>query len=141
MFEIRNAIKADKDFWFTVDKHMSEEEFLLKVRDGRGYIICNGVTPIGVMRYNLFWDNTPFLNLLHIEEQHCEKGFGTRAMVFWEGKMRELGYKMVMTSTMVDDGALFFYQKLGYVQKGVITFDETPLKQPPEFILIKNLWS
>ncbi|MDR0653914.1 MAG: hypothetical protein LBG12_11520 [Synergistaceae bacterium] len=60
MVHIRYVSESDKPFWFTLDRHFSESEFALKVRDKRGYIISDGDTPIGIMRYNLFWDNTPF---------------------------------------------------------------------------------
>ncbi len=45
---IRYAVKADKDYWLTLDTHINEYEFLLKARDRRGYIICDGDIPIGV---------------------------------------------------------------------------------------------
>ena len=103
MLEIRYASEADKPFWFTLDKHLSEGEFTLKVRDRRGYTISDGGKPIGIMRYNLFWDNTPFLTLIYIEETEQRQGFGRQAMLHWEDEMRGLGYKMVMTSTQADE--------------------------------------
>ena len=139
MFEIRYATEVDTEFWFTLDKHMSEDEFLLKVRDRRGFIICDDSKPIGIMRYNLFWDNIPFLTLIHFDEAYWRKGFGSQAMQFWESKMRGLGYEMVMTSTQVDEQAQHFYRKLGYIEKGSLSFDNTPLEQPMEMFLLKNL--
>lgn len=139
MFEIRYVTEVDKEFWFSLDKHMSEEEFLLKVRDRRGFVICDGSYPIGVMRYNLFWDNIPFLTLIHFEEAYWRRGFGRQAIQFWENKMHEHGYEMVMTSTQVDEQAQHFYRKLGYIEKGSLSFDNTPLKQPMEIFLLKNL--
>lgn len=139
MFEIQYVTEADKKFWFTLDKHMSEDEFLLKVRDRRGFIVYDGNKPIGVMRYNLFWDNIPFLTLIHFDETYWGKGFGRQAMQFWENKMGELGYKMVMTSTQVDEQAQHFYRKLGYIEKGSLSFDNTVLEQPMEMFLLKNL--
>lgn len=139
MFTIRYVAETDKGFWFTLDKHMSESEFLLKVRDRRGFIICDNNKPIGVLRYNLFWDNLPFLTLIHLDEACRGKGFGRQAMQFWENQMRELGYKMVMTSTQVDEQAQHFYRKLGYIEKGSLSFDNTPLAQPLEMFLLKNL--
>ena len=139
MAEIRYAANADKVFWFTLDNHMSEDEFLLKVRDKRAYIISDDNKPIGVMRYNLFWDNTPFLTLIHFEDAYQGKGFGRQAMLAWEKEMRELGYKMVMTSTQVNEQAQHFYRKLGYVEKGCLSFDNTPLEQPMEMFLLKSL--
>jgi len=139
MFRIRYVTEADKEFWFTLDKHMGEDEFLLKVRDMRGFIICDNSKPIGVMRYNLFWDNIPFLTLIHFDEAYWRKGFGSQAMQFWEDKMRDLGYRVVITSTQVDEQAQHFYRKLGYIEKGSLSFDNTPLEQPMEMFLLKNL--
>lgn len=82
MFQIGYVSENDKSFWFSLDKHLSESEFELKVRDKRGYVISGDGKPVGIMRYNLFWDNTPFLTLIYIEESHQRKGFGRQA---WEG--------------------------------------------------------
>lgn len=138
-FNIRYVTEVDKSFWFTIDEHMSEAEFLLKVRDKRGYIISSGDNPFGVMRYNLFWDNLPFLTLIHLDKSYWGKGFGKQAMRFWEDEMLALGYKIVMTSTQVDEQAQHFYRKLGYVEKGSLCFDNTPLEQPLEMFLMKTL--
>ena len=60
-------------------------------------------------------------------------------MLFWENEMRKLGYKMVMTSTQVDEQAQHFYRKLGYVDRGSICLDNTPLAQPQEMLMLKVL--
>jgi len=139
MCNIRYASMTDKPYWFTLDTHLSESEFERKVRDKRGYIISEGCTPIGIMRYNLFWDNTPFLTLIHLEDSHHRKGFGTQTMRSWEAEMRTLGYKMLITSTRVDEDAQHFYRALGYKDKGALFLDHTPLEQPQELFLIKTL--
>lgn len=139
MFEIRYVTEADTKFWFTLDGHMSENELLLKIRDKRGYVICDGSKPVGIMRYNLFWDNSPFLTLIHLAKAYQGKGFGKKAMLYWENEMHELGYKMVMTSTQVDEQAQHFYRKLRYVEKGCLSFDNTPLEQPMEMFFLKNI--
>ena len=139
MLKIRYITDTDKAFWFTLDKHLREQEFELKVRDKRGYVISVDDSPIGVMRYNLFWDNTPFLTLIYIADAHQNKGYGRQAMLYWENEMRELGYKMVMTSTQVDEQAQHFYRKLGYKDRCSIFLDGTPFEQPQEMIMIKVL--
>ena len=139
MLRIRYASQSDEPFWFTLDTHISKSEFELKVRDKRVYIISDANRPVGIMRYNLFWDNTPFLTLIHIEESFCGKGLGRHAMLFWEDEMRGLGYKMVMTSTQVNEQAQHFYRKLGYVERGCLSLDNTPLEQPQEMFMIKVL--
>jgi GNAT superfamily N-acetyltransferase len=139
MFKVRYVSEADKPFWFSLDTHFSESEFELKVRDRRGYIISDDDTPVGIMRYNLFWDNIPFLTLIYIKEAFQAKGFGKRAMHFWEEEMHGLGYKMVMTSTRADEQAQHFYRKLGYIDRGCLILDGTPFVQPQEILMLKSL--
>ena len=135
MFTIKYASEEDKSFWFTLDGLISESEFELKIRDKRGYSISDNDVPIGIMRYNLFWDNTPFLTLIHLIEAYRRKGFGKQAMLFWENKMRELGYSVVMLSTRVDEGAQHFYRKLGYRDIGGVFLEN----MPQEMFMLKIL--
>ena len=139
MFEIRYANREDKSFWFTLDEHMSEDEFTLKIRDKRAYIISKSSKPVGLMRYNLLWDYIPFLTFIHFEKSYQRKGLGKKSMLLWEKEMRELGYKMVITSTRVDEQAQHFYRKLGYIEKGSLSFDNTPFEQPQEMFMLKIL--
>lgn len=139
MCEVRYATDSDIDFWVTLDKHIARDELLRKIRDRRGYIISDGGTPVGILRYNLFWDNTPFLTLLYLDEAYRGKGFGKYAMLYWENEMRSLGHALVMTSTQVDEQAQHFYRKLGYIDRGGISFDNTPSEQPMELIMLKIL--
>jgi GNAT superfamily N-acetyltransferase len=118
MFVVRYVTESDSAFWFSLDKHLGDSEFGLKVRDRRGYIILANDKPVGIMRYNLFWDNMPFLTLIYLQEPWRGQGFGQQAMMYWENEMRGQGYKMVMTSTQADEGAQHFYRKLGYQDRG-----------------------
>ncbi len=137
MFFIRSAAKSDKSFWYTLDQALPESEFELKIRDKRGYIISDDEMPAGVMRYNLIWDTVPFLTHIFIKEAYRGKGLGKKAMLYWENEMRALGYKLVMTSTQVDERAQHFYRKLGYMDRGGVFFDNTPMEQPQELFMIK----
>lgn len=139
LFKIRYLLENDKSFWFTLDEHLSEQEFELKVRDKRGYIISDENTPIGIMRYNLFWDNTPFLTLVYVCKSYQGKGYGKQALLYWENEMCGFGYKMVMTSTQVDEDAQHFYRKLGYKDRGCLVLDNTTFAQPQEMFMLKVL--
>jgi len=134
MFEIRYATEEDKPFWFTLDQHLSEKEFNTKVRNSQGYIISVNNQPIGILRYNLFWDNTPFVTLIKLQEAYHGKGFGSQVMNHWENEMQELGYKLVMTSTQSDEQAQHFYRKLGYVDSGCLLLNG----EPAEIFFVKR---
>lgn len=139
MREIRYVRETDRAFWFRLDKHLSATEFEKKLRDRQGYVICEDSVPKGILRWNLFWDNTPFCTLLYIDRPAQRQGFGSALMRFWEDDMKAQGYGMVMTSTQVDETAQHFYRKLGYRDCGGFVLDIPGYEQPMELILCKQL--
>ena len=139
MIEIRYIHLDDKEFWFSLDKHLSEPEFNNKVRDNRGYILLDDNKPVGLLRYNLFWDNTPFCNLIYINNECQGKGFGKLLIEYWENDMKSQGYGMLLTSTQVDESAQHFYRKLGYKDCGGFVIDIKGYEQPMELFLVKSI--
>ena len=136
---IRFVRQEDKLFWYSLDKHLPEGEFNKKVRDNQGYIIFVNDKPVGLLRYNLFWDNTPFCTMLFIEGQYQRQGFGRSLMEHWEKDMKSKGYEMVLTSTQVDEDAQHFYRKLGYKDCGGLTVDVPGYEQPMELFMVKRI--
>lgn len=139
MITIRYVTQGDKNFWFELDKHLAEAEFEKKVRDRQGYVLFDGDEPVGILRYNLFWDNTPFCTMLYIRHDRQKSGYGRSLMQFWEDDMRRLGYGMLFTSTQEDEEAQHFYRKLGYEDCGSLTITYPGFEQPPELLLSKAL--
>lgn len=136
---IRYVQEDDKEFWFKLDKHLSEAEYQKKIRDKMGYVLLENDIPIGLLRYNLFWDNTPFCTMLFIDWEYQHQGFGRKLMEYWEKDMKSLGYGMIMTSTQVDEEAQHFYRKMGYKDAGGLLIDLPGYEQPMEMFLIKAL--
>ena len=139
MVDIRYVQIEDKEFWYSLDKHLPETEFVNKVRDKRGYILLLDGVPIGLLRYNLFWDNTPFCTMLFIDRDCQGKGYGKKLMEFWENDMKLQGYGMLLTSTQVDEDSQHFYRKLGYKDCGGFVIDIPEYAQPMEMFLVKSI--
>lgn len=93
---------------------------------------------VGVLRYSLFWQTIPFLELLYIDESYRRRGYGTRMMANWEETMRTRGYRYVMTSTQADEDAWQFYEKLGYRKAGGFF---PPEQEAEEWMYVKPLES
>lgn len=136
---IRYVQENDREFWFKLDKHLSEAEFQKKIRDKMGYVLLENDIPIGLLRYNLFWDNTPFCTMLFIDWEYQHQGYGRKLMEYWEKDMKSSGYGMLMTSTQVDEEAQHFYRKMGYKDAGGLLIDLPGYEQPMEMFLIKAL--
>ena len=139
MVEIRYARLEDKEFWYGLDSHLPEQEFMAKASGRRGYVLSVGGKPIGLLRYNLFWDNTPLCTMLVINQDHRRKGYGRKLMEHWENEMKAQGYDMLLTSTRVDEEAQHFYRKLGYEDCGGLVIDIPGHEQPMEMFLIKGI--
>ena len=135
--EIRHVEFQDKVGWYILDRLLPEAGFEEKVKNKQGYVLLNEGKIVGVLRYNLFWDNTPFCTLLFIGEKHRGNGLGRLLMDRWESDMKSLGYGMLMTSTQVDEDAQHFYRKLGYKDCGGFVVDVPGYEQPMEMIMIK----
>lgn len=114
---------------------LQKKVFLEKCRQQTAFVLWADGIDVGVLRYNLFWDQTPFLNLIYLAEEYRSIGLGRQALVSWEEKMIELGHQSVMTSTQADETAQHFYRKLGYQDCGSLCLANQAL----EIIMIKIL--
>ena len=132
---IRFAKKEDIDILVANDKHVDKAEMLNLIGLNRVYIMEDDGKFIGWLRYNLFWDHIPFMNMIQLNDEDRGKGYGRMFVEFWEGEMRKLGYKKVMTSTASDEFAQHFYIKLGYTTIGGFL----PFGEKFEMMLAKNL--
>ena len=137
--EIRYVELKDKPEWYKLDRHLPESGFEEKVRNRHGYVLLDGEKIIGVLRYNLFWDNTPFCTLLFIDEKYRGRGCGKLLMEHWESDMKSQGYGMLMTSTQVNEEAQHFYRELGYKDCGGFVVDVPGYEQPMEMIMIRAI--
>lgn len=139
MIYIRYVEQNDIRFWYRLDRHLSEKEFQNKVRDAQGYVLLEDGIPKGILRFNLFWDNTPFCTMLFVDWESQKKGYGKLLMEHWENDMRKGGYGMIMTSTQVDEDAQHFYRKMGYKDCGGFIIDIPGYEQPMEMFMSKAL--
>jgi ribosomal protein S18 acetylase RimI-like enzyme len=137
--KMRIVFATDSDYGYIRDHdhHISESLIQVKIKGNEIYILRNqDESNIGWMRYGYFWDNTPFLNMIWVDEQYRDKGVGKQVVLFWEDQMKQKGFKLVMTSTLANEEAQHFYRKLGYRDAGCLLLENEPL----EIILTKKLF-
>lgn len=132
---IRGAAPGDLPALSRLDRHIAPQELENSVRLGRVYVAEEGGEPAGWLRWNLFWDNTPFMNLLFVLDGRRNRGYGRQLVEYWEERMREAGYGAVMTSTQSNEYAQHFYERLGYAAIGGFLLPG----EPYELIFCKKL--
>lgn len=132
---IRYAGQSDFELLREHDHHVSESELAHSIDARRVLVMFEQGAFVGWLRFNLFWDEIPFMNMLYFLEEHRGKGYGTQLTRFWEEEMAKRSCKQVLTSTLSSEQAQFFYRKNGYVDCGSLLLPGEPL----EIILLKEL--
>jgi len=132
---IRYANKDDFEILKKYEHSVNESELKNSINAKRTLVMFNNNIFIGWLRFNLFWDNIPFMNMLYFLEEYRGKGYGKQLMNHWEKEMLKSNYKRVLTSTLSNEQAQFFYRKNGYVDCGSLLLPNEPL----EIIFLKNL--
>lgn len=134
--EIRTAVPADLDGIRRYDCHISSARLADCVHRGLVNVLAADGRIVGVLRWNLFWQSLPFLDLLFLDDAFRNRGWGTKMMAHWEIAMGSQGFTDVLLSTQEDETAKFFYEKLGYTRCGSFL---PPDQDVPELIYRKEL--
>jgi len=134
---VRTRIAGDADLPFLreVDHHVSDQDLADVVSLGRVNLAEVGEAPVGCLRWGLFWDQVPFMNLLWVIPEWRGQGVGTALVEAWERSHLAVGRRLVLTSTSSAERAQHLYRRLGYVDSGSLLLPE----EPTELILRKSL--
>lgn len=125
---IRYASREDLEFLTTYDQHISREELENSVKSGKVLLLLEEGSLAGWLRFQLFWDSIPFINLLYFLEGYRGRGLGTQLLSHWEKAMWLQGYSTVLTSTLSNERGQFFYRKNGYLDCGALLLPGEPLE-------------
>ncbi len=131
----RLAVLDDLETLASHDRWISKKELQGVIVRGRVLVAEEDGTFAGWLRYGLFWDDIPFMNMLRLKEEYRGKGYGRELVTFWESSMKKEGAHTVMTSTSSAEGAQHFYRKLGYSEVGGFL----PEGEPFELLFMKSL--
>ena len=126
--EIKIRLADNSDYlWLNEhDRHISEKILKNKIENKEIFLVEKHGKIIGWLRYNLFWDNVPFMNMIYFLEEYRKMGIGTKLVRYWEKEMKQKGYKNVLTSTQSNEEAQHFYRKIGYKEIGGFKYFNDP---------------
>lgn len=132
---IRRATADDLDFLAAHDRHVRTEVLRARVEAAQVLVVEQSSGLLGWLRWGLFWDEIPFMNMLFVLEDNRDCGLGGDLVDVWEDIVRADGHSVAMTSTRSDESARHFYRRRGYVDSGVLLLPG----EPAEVILRKEL--
>ena len=134
--DIRTAVPADLEGVRQYDRHIPASRLADCIRRGLVDVLVEDGRIVGVLRWSLFWQSLPFLDLIYLDESLRGHGWGTNMMAHWETNMTAQGFSDVMLSTQSDETSKFFYEKLGYRRCGAFL---PPDQDVEEWIYRKEL--
>lgn len=132
---IRFACSDDIDNLLAYDCHISKSELQNSINLKRVIIAEFAGELAGWLRWSMFWDSIPFMNMLFVLEEHRNVYIGKMMVKYWEAHLKKDGYDTVMTSTLSNESAQNFYRKLGYSDCGCLMMEKEAL----EIIFKKNI--
>ncbi len=86
---------------------------------------------IGFLRYSLFWNRIPFINMLYIKDIYRNKGYGKELLNFFIKEMQNKRFENIMTSCVAKENGKMFFLKNNFN----ITGGFNPFKEGYELIL------
>ena len=96
--EIRLAMAADMPQILKYDCHIPSDKVGKCIEHALVDALWDVDRIVGILRYNLFWQTIPFLDLIYIDEAYRGQGWGSKMMANWEENMKRMGYSHVMLS-------------------------------------------
>lgn len=133
---VRLAESKDRGQIRKYDHHIDKERLDDCIRAGQVFVLCDGADIYGVLRWSLFWQSVPFLDLVYLDEGYRGQGWGRKMMAHWEAQMTAGEYPYVLLSTQADENAQYFYDKLGYRRIGAFL---PPEQEADELVFAKTL--
>lgn len=125
---IRTGSIADFELMSNYEHHITPEVLKACLSEGRILIAELEGEFVGWLRWNLFWDIVPFMNLLYVLNEYQGKGYGRALTGHWENMLHAQGHEKVMTSSAQDENAQHFYVHLGYRAIGGFMITGDPLE-------------
>lgn len=121
--KLRYANIDDATELIPMDTHITAQQMHHKIQAGQVIVVEINSKIVGFLRYGLFWDEIPFMNMLWVESQYRNQGIGSALVKYWESEMQRLNHALLLTSTMDSENAQHFYRHLGYQDCGIMSIE------------------
>jgi predicted N-acetyltransferase YhbS len=86
-------------------ERLATQDLRAVVERGQALVARDQDALVGWLRWGMFWDEVPFMNMLHVVEDRRHQGIGRRLVEEWQHRCRQSGHALVMTSTMSSESA------------------------------------
>jgi GNAT superfamily N-acetyltransferase len=135
MIQIRFAQSDDFESVKGLDPYLDATLFSYKITLQQIIVAENEDKILGVLRYGLFWDHIPFINMIMVKESSRNQKIGTKLMDWFENWMIQKHYHSVMTSSLACESGQHFFRGKGYRDCGSLFIE----KEGAEILFMKDL--
>lgn len=98
--------------------HYHPDEFWdTRITEKRVFIAKDNNQSIGLLCYTTWWGNTPFLELVHIQDSYQRRGIGRSLLQEMAKEVRSKNFKKLISSCEQDnDDSHAFHNALGFIK-------------------------
>ena len=132
---IRTAKMDDFEVLLKYDKHIKEDILKRKIENSTVIVAYSEDSFLGWLRFNYFWDEIPFMNMLFVLDDYRGKGIGSAMTSYWEDTISSQGHTECLLSTLANETSQVFYRRRGYKDIGGFVLEGEPM----EIIMTKKL--
>ena len=101
--KVRSAEMKDIDFLSEYDKYVRKEELRTGIALERILVAEEEEKPVGWLRWNLFWDNTPFMNMLYLLEGYRNRGYVDSGALLFPEEPLEIIFTKQLSGSQADE--------------------------------------
>lgn len=115
---IRRGTLEDLEILVDLDSDIDADILQQKIIAEQCLVLVEEDTIIGYLRYSLFLDRIPFLNLLHVKPAYRGLGHSAELLNYWETEMMAMGHFLLMCTADSTQHLQHFYRDSDYVDAG-----------------------
>lgn len=103
--------------------HYHPDEFWnTRINEKRVFIAKNNNKPIGLLTYTIWWGNTPFLELIHIQDHFQRQGIARELLRIAAKDIKTKTFKTLISSCEIsNEDSLLFHAALGFKKLNSLT--------------------
>lgn len=120
--KVFSAKLTDLELCRKFDTGLSDAILLKLINEQKIILLSDNDQVIGYLRYSLFWNAIPYVDLIYIKKDHRKKGVGKALYAYLEEHLKQQGFHKLMTSSQSNEqDPLSFHKKIGFEPIGSLS--------------------
>ncbi len=92
-----------------------------RLQSEHAFIALDGKNPVGFLLYDIWWGDTPFIDLLKVKKDYLRHGIGSTLIKKSTGIIKSMGFEKLISSSQVNNNmGKSFHLKMGFSKLNIL---------------------